>query len=654
MSLFPAPKRVSSEEFGEAEYGALLLYIEDKVKYVKAKCRGIREDLMPKWVRIYRGVPAEKNKTWPWPGASNLVIQVAATFSDELLARVMAMYATDPLFNAKLLGDFDEETNSSGEDQAQDLEYFLQDCAYEPEELDLYRVEETGFSSAIRFGTGVFKFPWEYVVEQQATYLGGGTEEGTRVTYEWSKEGYTRRDGPHPENVPLSDWSIDPKFANLNQADFKNHTLHLDYYQLESWKAHSDIYSVEAINHILQNPDKMPEYRRQLEEQKEMETAEEGNCGKNYDIEESWFTYNKDGKLFKLISYWHETTETHIGCIYNMYPDNEEPFEDAKLAYDDDTYFGYGFCEMGEAYQREVSETHNWRTDNRRFATTGVGRVNKNSKLSSILQLYPGVLIPADEGEIEPLAFGANATAYGIEDEQQTLMLAAQRYGVDPATGGSGGGTVNPKKGTFSAQGTAMSMQSQNNRNNLRMSDMRSCHVRIGRKLLKMYSHFGLGNKIRKYGNRAEAIKRALANYKSGRLGLVIKPSTASLNREMEKQNDILLSATLERLYQTDLQAIQQMSTPGAPPEMIDLIKKQVRARNALMKTLLRAFDKNDYERLLAVPQFLLEEKKDAIAGRQQQAGNAGINPQVAQQARGAQGMVPVGSGYAGGAVPLQ
>ena len=71
MSLFPAPKRVDSKEFGLDEYGALLLYIEDKVKYVKAKCRGIREDLMPKWVRIYRGVPAEKNKTWPWPGASS-------------------------------------------------------------------------------------------------------------------------------------------------------------------------------------------------------------------------------------------------------------------------------------------------------------------------------------------------------------------------------------------------------------------------------------------------------------------------------------------------------------------------------------------------------------------------------------------------------
>jgi hypothetical protein len=322
-----------------------------------------------------------------------------------------------------------------------------------------------------------------------------------------------------------------------------------------------------------------------------------------------------------------------------------EPFEDAKLAYDDDTYFGYGFAEMLESYQREVSETHNWRIDNRRFATTGVGRVNKNSQLSSILQLYPGVLIPADEGEVEALNFGANAMQYGIEDESQTLMLAAQRAGVDPATGGSGGGIVNSKKGIYSAQGTAMSMQSQNNRNNLRMSDMRSCHVRMGRKILKMYSYFGLGTKIRKYGNRAEVIKKALSNYKDGRLGLTIKPATASMNREMEKQNDILLSATLERLYQADLVAMQQLSTQGISPEMVDLIKKQIRARNALCKSLLRAFDKQDYERLLAVPQFMLEERKN---------GSTGATKGAAPSPFSLTGMVPGGAGTATGSVPVQ
>lgn len=650
---FPALKSVKSE-FSKDEYGHLLTYIEDNCKYVKEKCRGIRENMMPKWVRIYRGVPNEKNKTWPWPGASNLVIQLAGTYSDELLSRVMAMYTIEPLFNCGILGDFDDQTNNSGDDQGQEIEKFMQDISYEPEELDLYRVEETGFSSAIRYGTGVFKFPWEYVTEKQAIYIGGGTQDGDRTDYSWKD--HIRRDGPHPAVVPLADWSIDPKFTNVNKATFKVHTLHLSGYDLKKWEGKPEIYNAEALKRILAQPDAVPEYRRQMEEQKEIDTSSVDKCADQYDIEECWFEYFKgfdhDGRpeIYLMIAYYHIATDTHIGEIFNVYPENIEPFEDAKLAYDDEMYFGYGFCEMLEAYQREVSETHNWRIDNRRFATTGVGRVNKNSKLSSIVQLFPGVLIPADEGEIEPLAFGQNAAQYGTEDEAMTIGLATTRAGVDPATGGSGGGTVNPKKGTFSAQGTAMSLQSQNNRNNLRMSDMRSCHVRMGRKLLKMYAYFGLGNKIRKYGDRAESLKAALENIKSGRLGLLIQPSTASLNVEMEKQNDILLSATLERLYAADLQALQMLQQPGIAGSPIeDLIKRQFRAKNALMKSLLRAFGKRDYNRLLAVPQFLIDERKQNAGS---QGNNAGPSTAAVLAQGQNQGMVPFGNGQDGGGIP--
>jgi hypothetical protein len=657
------PKRVDSEEFGLDEFGHLLNYIEDKVPFVLRKTRALREELLPKWVRIYRGVPAEEHKTWPWPGASNLVIQVAATYCDELLSRVMAMYNMEPLYNVKALGNFDAAKVNSGTEQAEILEYFMQDCAYEPEELDLYRVEETGFSSAIRYGTGVFKFPWEYVVENAPIYIGGGTQEGTKATYVPMKDNsqkIIKRDGPHPESIPLNDWSLDPKFPNLNLADFKTHTLHYNYYELMRLKNNPDIYDPETIDKVAKQPDPIPEFRRQIEEQKSVEN-EPGKSSDNYDIQESWFTYQKGPHLLRLISYYHVGTKSHLGVIYNPYPDNEEPFEDCKLAYDDDTYFGYGFCEMLEAYQREVSTTHNWRIDNRHFATTGAGRISKNSKLSSILQLYPGVLIPADPEEIEALQFGSNAMAYSTEDEQLTLSLAGIRAGVDPASGGSGGGIVNQKKGIYSAQGTAMSMQSQNNRNNLRMSDMRSCHIRMGRKMLRMYAHFGLGNKIRKYGDKAEVLKMALENYKADKLGLVIKPTTASMNREMERQNEILLTTTLERLYAGDLQlmqAITQAASTGAGSPLVELMKAQLNAKQVLMKSLLRSFGREDAERLLAMPQGVLQfiqENRDNAGAQQQQPPQPGGSPQaISQQPGQNQGVVPIAGGANSGPVPIQ
>jgi len=630
---FPAPKRVTKEDFGQQEFDNLIYYIRDKLKYLKARTAGLRDTLIPKWHRIYHATPAETVATWPWPGASNLVIPIAGTFSDELLSRVMAsIYQNDPLFVAKLLGDFGAD-DTGAEEQREVLEFFLQDFAYEPEELNLYRVEETQTASAIKYGTGITKFPWEYIVEKQYIYIGGGTTENTHANYQ--PKDFVRRDGPHPVNIPLQDWMVDPKFPDLESADFKAHTIHYNYYQLMALKAHPEIYDKACIDKIAGNPDPISEVQRQVEESKQMIPYDEGNMQKNFDLEECWFTYYKDGVTYRLLAHYHIQSETCTGVFFNPYPEMMEPFEDSKLAYDDNEYYGYGFCEMSEAFQREISTTHNWRINNRHFATTGVGRVNKNSKLSSIVELFPGVLIPADKEEIEALNFGQFAMSAGVEDEQWEMQLATARLGVDPAVGGTGGGIVNSKRGIYSAQGTSVAMQQSNNRNNLRSSDMKSCHVRIGRKLLMLYSHFGLGEKIKKFGDRAPTLKKAFESYKDKKLGLVIKPASASINREMEKQNDILLASTQERMNQWQAQIVQAVSQPGCPDELKKLFVSQLKASNYLYKHIYRNFGHDDAARLIAVPDFLKEERINASKSNNRTPQNQGQS----------QSMVPVNGG---------
>jgi len=656
--MFPAPKKI---DFSPEEYDYLHMYVKNKLEYIRAKNQNLREELLPRWVRSYKGIPSEDEKSFPWPGASNLVIQLIGEYSDELLARIMSIYMTDPLFVVKMLGDLEE---GQGEDQRSELEYLMSELAVEPTELDLYRVEETWWSSAIRYGTGVVKFPWEVCTEKEYVFLSGGTEETGKIQYTFND--LTKRDGPKPENVPLNRWGIDPKYSNLEDADFVYHILQKDKYKLQEMKQHPELFDPELIDKILPNPD------RQQPDQFTMELQGTGRygftfmneCAFEWDIHECWFTYLKDGDKFNLIAYFHLETNTMLGCIYNPYPKNIRPFEDARLAYDDETYYGYGFCEMLESYQRELSDTRNWKIDNKRFSTTGVGRIAKNSKISSVMQLFPGVFIPADEGEIEALEFGQNALALNTEDEQFILGAATRRAGVDPATGGSGGGIVNAKRGVYSSQGTAMVLQQSNNRNNLRMSDMRSAHVKLGRKVLLLYSYFGLGNKLRKYGNRAEIIAQALANYKNEKLGLVIKPATASLNKELEKQNDILLSATLERIYAGDAQILQSLAMQGIPQELKEYYVEVLKAKNFLMKHILRNFGHDDVERLVPVPGFLKGQRNAKINGRANSfsGGNAGVN----QPQRSNLGAVPTGgfsptagvlpsaAGNSGGQVTIQ
>lgn len=641
-----AMPKIHKVQFGQDNMDILETYVKDKVMYLSDKMTGLRDELLPKWVRIYRGTPKEEEATFPWPGASNLVIQLAGTHCDELLSRVMAIWSNSPLFVPEIYDDFEK---GKADDYKDILGRFLDLMAFEPQELDLYRVEETTFSSTIRYGTGIVKFPYEYMVEKQVT----GVEPDANGVGKPQFSETVKRDGPHPESVPLNLFGIDPKYSTLELADFFYNIVKKDKHQMEEMLEHPEIYDLEAVERAMVNADRNSpdEFTRELQSNKKTEFHTNA-CAEEWDIYECWYRYRHNGDVFSLISYYHKASDTHLGTIYNFYNENLRPFEDSKLAYDDDTYFGYGLCEMLASYEEEVSKTHNWRRNNRDFATTGIGRVNKNSKLSSIVQLFPGLLIPADEGEIEPLQFGAGALQYGTEDEMLTLSLAKERSGVDPAIGGAGGGVVNSKRGIYSAQGTAAVMQQQNNRNNLRMSDMRSAHVRIGRKLLNIYSSFGIGTKSRMFGDRSQILVEALGAYKSKKLGLAIKAATASVNRELEKQNDILLASTLDRLYAGDAQMIQTMVTQKLPPELQSYYLDVLAAKNQVMIKMLRNFGRDDVDRLVPGGQFIKAMRDAQLKQQQQQqlgAGSNGGNGQMPGQGGGA---IPLGGGQVSGGVP--
>jgi hypothetical protein len=647
--MFPSPQRVD-EHFGKDETAALKIYIKDYIEYIYDQNTGIREELLPRWIRTYRGTPAEEERTFPWPGASNLIIQVAATHADELLSRVMAIYQQELLFRAKALG---ADKTGEIEDQREILEEYLTDAALDPEDLDLYRVEEVWFASTIRYGTGVVKFPWEETTEKRYVYLAGVTGETGKGTYKF--EDVTKRDGPHPENIPLNLFGIDLKSSTLANSDGFYHVRQMNRTQVQNLLFHPEVYYKDAIEKILAQPDRnQPDVSQQArEENKKPNPSLVSRCTDQWDIYEFWFKYWKDQELFNLIAYYHKDTDTHLGCIFNVYPENLQPFEDAKLAYDDDTYHGFGFMEMVAPYQNEISGTHNWRMDNRQFSTTGIGRVNKNSKLSSIMQIHPGILIPADKDEVEWFQQNSNAMAMGVEDEQQTLALAKERTGVDPAMGGSGGGVVNSKRGIYSAQGTAAVMQVQNNRNNLRMSDMRSAHVKLGRKVLRLRAEYGLGTQIKKYGDRATVLAKALENYKSQKLGLIIKPASASSNKELEKQNDILMSQTLEKQQAAIAQALQAYEmNKQKNPELAQYFLDCIKSTLAFSKHMLRNFNYDDVGRLIAVPASLQEGRQNAQNATGRAPGAKAMAQQAPPQQGSPAGNVPIGGGEDIGGVP--
>lgn len=634
----PAIRPLKATFTNKDEQENMLGYVREQVDYLLAKTQRMREVLLPKWEKIYKGKPDVERKTFPWPEASNLVIQLAATHADELLSRVMSIYQTEQLYVSQILGDFEKGV---GQEQSDIIERFMSDQALSPYELDLYRIEQVWYSSAIRYGTGIVKAPFTQIKEQ--VYTGSESTPFQETTM---------FDGPRPENVPLNKFLIDTQRPTLRHADFIVHITTYREWQLRDLihdaSDKGSFWDKEALEQILAGgPDRNGSdiYQQTQEEPKGMTAQTPSEAAGEWDIHECWFAYSYGGKRYRVIAHYSKRIDKIIGGLFNPYPKNQAPFEDAKLAYDDDQYYGYGFMEMLEAYQREVSTIHNQRVDNRNLANTGAMRVAPGSKLASIIQIYPGVMIPGNKDEVEALKLGDTSQPITTEDEQITLSLAKDRSGVDPAIGGAGGGIVNSKRGNYSAQGTAIAMQQLNNRNNLRMSDMRSAHVRLGIKLLDQYANFDVNpDALKKYGERAQILKQSLENYRIGKLGLLIKPASASNNKELEKQNDMLLLQTMTNTQTQDMQLIASINTPNQTPEMQQYIMNCIEAKNALFRRLLRSFEHPDVERLAPLPEFI-KKMRDELNAAYAGAAQGTQRPSGPQPQGNNQGSIPIGGG---------
>jgi hypothetical protein len=646
------PIQVKESTFGKDAYKDLCVFIEEKIEHLDRRLSTFRTETLPEYFRIYKGKPKNEEVDWPWEGASNLVIQLCGTFCDELLSRQMGgIYMYEPLWTAMLSGDTPDK---QGEDFKEIYQTFLSDMAYDPDELDLYRVEQGFFQSANKYGTGVVHFPWEYQKEVEMLYVGGGDDDSGGMPRGKESE-IVVKDGPHPEMIPLNRWGFDPSVPNLGNMKFFYHIDALDYWQMINLPGKSPYYVKSEIESIVEGgPDAVQEDEMEMvfNEAKKLDSFDGSTKGgARWYIHRISCAFEHNKKTFRLNVNYHKRTKKILFITYNNYPKNMNPYEDVKLAYDEECYLGTGFPEMLHVYQKELSNNWNWRTNNRNYAMLGLLRVSPESKLSSILDVFPGVAIPARKDELEFIKAGADV-GYSNEPDMFTMSCAKERAGIDPASGGTGGGIVNPKRGIYSAAGTSMVMGQQNNRNALRTSDMRSAHVKIGTKCGSLYANFGIGTRLKRYGDNASKLEKALAAVKDGTLGLRLRPTSASMNKELERQNDVMLSDRIERFYEQQAKVIEAMMNPQCPAPLKQYFAQTLIGGRVLMQGLLRNFGKSNINAYLPQIESLMalatQQPQSGGAGGQQQQGNlqvGGLNsvPRLPQGSMGG-GALPAGT----------
>ena len=621
-------------DFGQVENEELHKFVKDNLRMTEDAYETFHTSKVPEWRRLYKGQPEQETRDFPWPNCSNTVIQLVAENVDILKARIIGtIYEILPLWVTHLVGDWDEQ--EQGEEQRSAFEEFMNLMGQEPSELDLYRVESLAANDMVQLGSVLIKMPWETDTEKLVTGLGMKPSEPIMSDF-------IRYDGPRPEKVPIENWGATPSAPTWEKADFKYHK-----YTLTKQKIEQKIYegsfklSKENEDKLLKSPDRQgPSNTEQQKQQEQNIQGQYGEYAAEWDFYECWFWYWHNNAKYRCIYIIHKNLDLKCNAVFNFYPENEEPFEFGRLGYTDDGLLGYVFAEMLKHYQEEVSTGHNQRNDNRTLGNTSVVAVGRNNKIDANIGIYPMAVLPLSPEDFQISQLGVPYPT-DIESEQLTIMLAKSRCGTDdPATTGMGGGITNPKKGVQSAMGTFSVLQSGNRRVNVNITDFRYMHLKLGRKAGKMYSEFGVGKRLEYFGKQAKFIQLALENIRKKRIDLPIRAANASINKELEKQNDMLLSQVLQRHHSAIAQILQGLANPQMPPQMQKFLVGVIAAQGALMSKLLRNFGHDDVSRL----QPELELTKELKGASNANAGQQG-KPQGPQTVEGQTTPFPTLSG---------
>jgi hypothetical protein len=615
---FPAHKDFTPvvADFGSDKNEDIRIWLHENLRVYIDTYQVLFEKKVPEWRRLAEGKPKDKTKSFPWPNASNLVVQVIGQRCDDIAARVLGLvWSTSPV--AMFRTQFSKPKDPHRENEkVRILEQFIDNQAFDHETLDLYRVECVGFADSARLGTHFFKVVPEQRMEVTEVSI-MGSDKGSKKTKLTESTIYT---GPKIENLEFEHVYADPEAPTWDKSRLKAHKRTLKKFELEE-RVFAGFYDKEMVESVLGKPDRQgPELSETRQQVKKGVNVPQARILSEYDIYECnfwWWINGPGGKKVKvhLFASYHYSSRTMLKQVFNFMPDNACSIIPTKLDISAKGIHGRGYADILESYQTEISTQHNQRIDARTMAITGIIR-SSNPNLDKDIKVYPFCIIPGDADEVELLKNQMDLGDGGIAEEELALKLADDRAGVSQAVVGLGAGGPN-KKGQYGSMGTLALLQDGNTRNNLRVSDFRYAHIKIISLATKVFGKLGVHNMEEAFGEDAPLLEEALSDFYKDHIKIPIRATTASINKEVEKQNDMLLRQALSQHGQETSQLIQALSNPQIPPNVkkyyVDLIKSQ----DSMMMRVLRNFGYDQPREF--VPEFQ-EEKANAPQGQDPKA----------------------------------
>jgi hypothetical protein len=610
-------------ELTEEQEAALLRDVEEQLApAMEAHLQ--REQRLARLRMAYKAKPEVEKKTFPWPGASNVVIPIVGITVDNIVARLMRSFLgmPDPI-EAQILEGPQEFQEKDFRDWAK---AFLKNSGAR----DTLR---TMFHDMAIDGTAFVKVRWDSVIRTVHSY---GAEDGAVSATE-----ITDYEGPVWDAIQTSDMVWPEGFDSYKRLPWAAHVLRLTWQELCEARDKGMYTNVdEQLKARSTDRGDSPNYRVT---QKTSGVDAKGSVGL-YTLLEIWGKWEipqedpEAPPVFAdvILTYSPDDRRFHRK-INNPFFGNAMHIVRVPFLHQPHEIEGMGAAEQVHQFQIEASTAHNQTIDAATAAIAGIVIRKPSTQSMSGKEIYPGAEFTADDPKndftVVHLSMG-NSSLPNVE--QQAAFWAEKRSGVSAYSMGVESQIAGSRA---TATGTTALIAEGNQRFWVSIDDMRDSIIDL------LFLTLQIEQQLRPQGiplSASRVLQLPQGDLRTV-LGLTLSVSSEKVNRDLEIQSFQMLTQMLNEYYMRLMQAAALVMNPQFPPGQKLMAMAVMNASNNLMKRLVERFDIQNIDEL--VP---------GLGQALQMIGGALGPNAMAVPPGGGQGMLPPGSPGGGGAVPPQ
>lgn len=526
------------------------------------------EDLLEQNDRDYYAQSPTRRKTFPWPGAANLVIPLIGVVTDSIVARIVnTVFSVDPFWTINPL-------HKDMVDMAKPTQDFIEWSR--KVEMDIYPEVKSACLEVVRDGHSWIKTYWDLNISR---YFDGNRYQNRKITR------------PVFKHILLNDIVRQVGIEDEMQAEWIAHRVRFTDGQLRWRAAGKQIIGGEDLENILKQKDDTLEYIHRG-------TPSEGTLTKfntMYEMHIDFPLKSERDLPSRIVVLFHYPSKTVMRCIHNPLFYHESPFTKLRFVEKKGKSDGLGIVEMLRGMQAELSTIHCQQLDNATLANTRFF-LGKKNVVRDTLRIWPGRVVTVNnpKEDLIPMQLGEVYNSMQAL-EISVLSFAERRSGVSDYTLGRESSVVGNRS---TATGTLAIIQEGNRRFDLNVRDLRSGLGVTGRKILELNQQFrpkGLAYFLQgEDGHLVEEVLNLPTEFIANKLGVEITASSATVNKQVEQQGLIALIPTLVNDLKLGTESLMYIQDPNIRPEAKEYIVKKMEGIHKLILRVVQTFDIKD------------------------------------------------------------